>query len=428
MLPHKQIELRLQQAVRAILPDADVAAVLVRPCPDPKFGDYQSNALMSLAKARKMNPRQLATDVLAKLDVSEICEKVEIAGAGFLNFRLKSAALTQTLESAARGEHLFFEKATQPKTVVIDFSSPNVAKPMHVGHIRSTILGDCLARTLKLLGHNVITDNHIGDWGLQFGLLIIGWKKHLNGEALKTDPIGEMERLYKFVFGLSKTDEKVLDEARQELVRLQRREPENLNIWQDMRDRSLREFISIYDRLGVTFDVTYGESFYNARLESLVQDLVAKQIARESEGAMVVFFNDLPQLKEHPLIIRKRDGGFNYATTDLATLEFRLDTRHPDEIIYVTDGRQQLHFQQVFAAFHKWQSQLPSAKVSSRLVWLDSWRRRQTIQNPQRRNGETFRFTRRGRRKSFQNRFRKKSGFAGIAVQGNRPRRRPRRR
>jgi arginyl-tRNA synthetase len=142
MLPHKHIELRLQQAVRTVLPDADATTVLVRPCPDPKFGDYQSNALMPLAKARKMNPRQLATDVLAKLDVSELCEPVEIAGAGFLNFRLKNSALAHSLQTAAREEHPFFDKTTRPRTVLIDFGSPNVAKPMHVGHIRSTILGD----------------------------------------------------------------------------------------------------------------------------------------------------------------------------------------------------------------------------------------------------------------------------------------------
>src|SRR5213080_1127183 len=140
MLPHKQIEAHLQAAARAILPDADVSAVLVRPCPDPKFGDYQSNALMSLAKARKLNPRQVATDVVGKLDVAEWCEKVEVAGAGFLNFRLKNSALTAALEAAARGEHLFFEMAAEPRMVVVDFSSPNVAKPMHVGHIRSTLL------------------------------------------------------------------------------------------------------------------------------------------------------------------------------------------------------------------------------------------------------------------------------------------------
>src|SRR6185369_5516898 len=197
MLPHQQIELKLQAAVRAVLPDADISAVLVRPCPDPKFGDYQSNALMSLAKTRKMNPRQLATDVVAKLDVSDVCEKVEIAGAGFLNFRLKNSVLEAALQSAARGEHLFFTKAAQPKTVVLDFSSPNVAKPMHVGHIRSTGIGDALQRTLRLLRHRVISDNHIGDWGTQFGKLLLGWKKNLNRDALKTDPIGELENLYK---------------------------------------------------------------------------------------------------------------------------------------------------------------------------------------------------------------------------------------
>ena len=199
MLPHKQIALRLQQAVRAILPDADVGSLLVRPCPDPKFGDYQSNALMSLAKARKLNPRQLATEVLARLDVSEICDKVDLAGAGFLNFRLKTSSLVQTLQAATRGEHLFFDKAAQPRTVVMDFSSPNVAKPMHVGHIRSTILGDSLARTLRLLGHRVITDNHIGDWGTQFGMLLAGWKKLLDRATLDRDPLAEMERLYKLV-------------------------------------------------------------------------------------------------------------------------------------------------------------------------------------------------------------------------------------
>jgi arginyl-tRNA synthetase len=377
MLLHRHIELRLQQAVRMVLPDADSTTVLVRPCPDPKFGDYQSNALMSLARARKMNPRQLATDVLAKLDVSEICENVEIAGAGFLNFRLKNTALAHALRTAARSEHLFFDKTTRPRTVLIDFSSPNVAKPMHVGHIRSTILGDGLARTLRLLGHRVITDNHIGDWGLQFGLLIVGWKKHLDRKALQADPLGEMERLYKLVFAASKSDEKILEEARQEVVKLQRREPENLGIWQEMRDLSLTQFSSIYNRLGVKFDHTYGESHYNARLEFLVQDLIGEGIARESDGAMVVFFDDLPQLKEHPLIVRKSDGGFNYATTDLATLEFRLDTWKPDEIIYVTDGRQQLHFQQFFAVFHKWRqanSELRASNSELKLahVWFGS--------------------------------------------------------
>ena len=364
MLPHKHIELRLQQAVRAVLPEADTTAVLVRPCPDPKFGDYQSNALMSLARARKLNPQKLATDVLAKLDVSEICEQVEIAGAGFLNFRLKDSILAQSLVAAARGERLFFDKVVRPKTMVIDFSAPNVAKPMHVGHIRSTILGDCLARALRLLGHRVITDNHIGDWGTQFGMLLFGWKREWyspNGDAfraaLEKDALWEMEKLYKKVHAECEQNPDILAKCREELVKLQQHGfgPENRDIWENLVKYSQSQFDKIYNRLGVKFDYTYGESHYNARLEFLVQDLMAEGIARESEGAVVVFFDDIPQLKGHPLIIRKRDGGFNYATTDLATLEFRLNTWRPNEIIYVTDGRQQLHFQQVFAVFRKWQ-------------------------------------------------------------------------
>ena len=373
MLPNKQIELKLQQAVRAVLPDADASMVLVRPCPDPNFGDYQSNALMSLAKARKMNPRQLATDVHAKLDVGDVCEKVEIAGAGFLNFRLKSSVLTGALLAAARGEHLFFESVAQtsglcsetgqrpvPRTIIIDFSSPNVAKPMHVGHIRSSILGDCLARTLRLLGHRVITDNHIGDWGTQFGLLLLGWKHHLKPDALKTDPLGEMGRLYKMVSATGEAMETVQDAARQELVKLQSGDAENLKIWHEMIALSQKQFDTIYGRLGVKFDHALGESFYNPRLNPLVDELVAKGVARESEGAIAIFFDDMPQLKEQPALIRKSDGGFNYTTTDLATLAYRLETWRPDEIIYVTDGRQQLHFQQVFAAFRKWQSAVRS--------------------------------------------------------------------
>jgi arginyl-tRNA synthetase len=384
VLPHKQIELKLQAAVRAVLPDADVSAVLVRPCPEPKFGDYQSNALMSLAKQRKMNPRQLATNVLAKLDASDVCEKVEIAGAGFLNFRLKPSALTKTLESAARVEHLFFEKigggdasspqsggsapaagvatgASLPRTVVFDFSSPNVAKPMHVGHIRSTILGDSLARTLRLLGHRVVTDNHIGYWGTQFGMLLLGWKHHLKPDALKADPIGEMERLYKMVSTTSEKMETVRDAAKQELVKLQAGDAENLKIWHEMIALSQKQFDTIYARLGVKFDQALGESFYNDRLKPLVEELQAKQIARESEGAIAIFFDDNPPLKAHPALIRKSDGGFNYTTTDLATLEYRLKTWSPDEIVYVTDGRQQLHFQQLFAAFRKWMEDTASS-------------------------------------------------------------------
>jgi arginyl-tRNA synthetase len=378
VLPHKQIELKLQAAVREVLPDVDASGVLVRPCPDPKFGDYQSNALMALAKARKMNPRQLAENVLQKLNVSETCEKVEIAGAGFLNFRLKNSALTQTLEAAARGEHLFLEKTTHPQTVVIDFSSPNVAKPMHVGHIRSTVLGDCLARALRLPGHRVITDNHIGDWGTQFGKLLVGWKKSLNREALAVDPISEMERLYKLVNAASEADEKVLEEARQELVKLQNGDEENLKIWREMIALSQQQFDEIYARLGVKFDHWYGESFYNDRLKPLVDDLLAKKIARESEGAIGVFSDGLLPPKEdvflvnrdgewlpEPALIRKSDGGYNYMTTDLATIDYRLKTWSPNEIVYVVDDRQSAHFKKLFVTFARWQ---PEAAKKVKLV------------------------------------------------------------
>ena len=377
MLPHKQIEFSLQAAVREILPDADVSVVLVRPC-DPKFGDYQSNALMSLAKQRKLNPRQLATDVLAKLDISAVCEKVEIAGAGFLNFQLKNALLTQTLEAAARGEHLFFDQAAQPKTVVIDFSSPNVAKPMHVGHIRSTGIGDALQRTLRLLGHKVISDNHIGDWGTQFGKLLLGWKQILNRAELERDAIAELERLYKVINAECDANPARLEEAKSELVKLQAGDAENTAIWKEMIALSQKQFDAIYGRLGVKFDFALGESFYNPWLGEVVNDLLAKKIARESEGAVGVFSDGSVPPKEDiflvnrdgewiadPALVRKSDGGFNYTTTDLATIDYRLKTWSPVEIIYVVDDRQSGHFKKLFATFARWK---PEAAKTTKLV------------------------------------------------------------
>lgn len=369
MLPAQLIEQRLQAAVKTVLPDADPAAVLVRPCPDPRFGDYQTNALMGLARARKLNPRQLAADVLVRLDVADCCEPPEVAGAGFLNFRVQTVALARTLQAAARGEHLFFPPAAAPRTVVVDFSSPNVAKSMHVGHIRSTILGDSLARVLRLLGYRVITDNHLGDWGTQFGMLLTAWKRDLNAAALQTDAIAEMERLYKQAAAECKTNPAALEAARRELVRLQAGDAENLGIWRRMIALSRAQFDIIYQRLGVRFDHTLGESFYHPRLQPLVQELCDRGLARESEGARVVFFDDLPALKAHPALIQKRDGAFNYTTTDLATLAYRLETWQPDEIIYVTDARQQLHFQQLFAAFRRWR---PEAAVRLAHVWFGS--------------------------------------------------------
>jgi arginyl-tRNA synthetase len=362
---HKLLEQRVQAAVAAVLPDANLSVVQVRPTADPKFGDYQCNALMSLAKERKRNPRQLAEEVLKLLQVSDLAEKVEIAGAGFLNFRTSSAAISSTLLSAHRGDHLFTTPVAAPRTFVVDFSAPNVAKPMHVGHIRSTGIGDAIARVLRHLGHKVVTDNHIGDWGTQFGQLLIGWKKYLDREALERAPLEEMGRLYKKVHAEFEASDEVKTEARAELVKLQNGDSENLALWQEMIRLSLREFQKIYDRLGVKFDHVLGESFYNPQLKGVVQDLVAKGVARESEGAIVVFF-DQPDLKEAPMLVQKSDGAALYSTTDLATLGYRIETWHPDEIVYVTDGRQQLHFRQLFAAFNKWKP--AAAKLSH--VWF----------------------------------------------------------
>ena len=375
MLPHKQIELKLQAAVREILPDADVSAVLVRPC-NPKFGDYQSNALIALANIRKTNPRQLASDTLAKLDVSDLCEKVEIAGAGFLNFRLKNSALEKILQAAARGEHLFFEKSAHSKTIVIDFSSPNVAKPMHVGHIRSTGIGDALQRTLRLLGHRVISDNHIGDWGTQFGKLLLGWKKNLDRAALDLDAIAELERLYKVINAECDANPTRLEEAKAELVKLQAGDAENISIWNEMIRLSQIQFDAIYSRLGVKFDFALGESFYNPWLGEVVSDLLEKKIARESEGAVGVFSDGSLPPKEDPFLVnrdgewmadpalvRKSDGGFNYTTTDLATIDYRLKTWSPDEIVYVVDDRQSGHFKKLFLIVARWKPDAKNTKL-----------------------------------------------------------------
>ena len=360
-----EIEQRLQEATLTHLPDADRARLLVRPCADPQHGDYQSNALMGLAKQRKMNPRQLAEQVVQSLDVADWCEPVEIAGPGFLNFRLKPDALQQALRSALKSDCPFVDSAKSPRTVVVDFSSPNVAKPMHVGHIRSTILGDTVARVLRMLGHRVVTDNHIGDWGTQFGMLLLGWKTELNEAALEQDPIAELERLYKTI----NADESCRDEARAELVKLQAGDEENLAIWQRMIALSQVQFDHVYGRLGVTFDETLGESFYNPHLSELTEELQEKGIAEESEGALVVRFSGDKQLADKPAIVRKRDGAANYTTTDLATLRYRMEAWQPTDIVYVTDGRQQLHFQQLFKIFGRWQD---AVSVKLEHVWFGS--------------------------------------------------------
>lgn len=328
-------------------PDANPEVV---PTADARFGDYQSNIAMVLAKKIKTSPRDLAQKIAAALQVDDISEKPEIAGAGFINFRLKPEFVSAQTAALAADPRLGLSPASAPRRIILDFSAPNVAKPMHVGHIRSTILGDCLARISRFLGHEVITDNHIGDWGTQFGKVIYGWKNFLNPAALEENAITELVRLYREVNSLEATDEVVKKTAREELVKLQQGDAENLEIWKKAVELSWQEFQKLYDLLDIRFDERLGESFYNTALGPLCDKLATVGLAKVSEGALCVFFPDIPALADKPAIIRKSDGGFLYATTDLATIEYRVQRWDPASIWYVVGAPQSLHFQQIFAA------------------------------------------------------------------------------
>jgi arginyl-tRNA synthetase len=346
--PRELLSARLRDALSDC--ELDPARGDVGQAADTRFGDYQSNAAMVLAKEKKTNPRQLAAEILAKLDVSGIAQAPEVAGAGFLNFRLEDSFLAASVSQLAADPRLGVALAAKPKKILVDFSSPNVAKPMHVGHIRSTILGDCLVRVARFLGHEVTADNHIGDWGTQFGKVIYGWKHFLDREALDKDAIAELVRLYREVTRLEETDEDIKRTAREELVKLQAGDPENLSIWKQTVELSWREFEKLYGLLDIQFDERLGESAYNDALAPLCAELEKRGIARVSDGALCIFFPEIPALDGKPAIVRKSDGGFLYATTDLATIDYRVNRWHPDAIWYVVGAPQALHFQQIFAA------------------------------------------------------------------------------
>ena len=334
------------------------APAVVNLSANAKFGDYQANGVMAVAKAHKKNPRELAQDVIAQLNPAEIPATWEIAGPGFINFRLDPDWLGKTILKAALEPRLGIEPVAQAQTIVVDYSAPNIAKPMHVGHIRSTILGDVLTRILRFIGHTVVTDNHVGDWGTQFGMMIVGYRTLLDKDAYARDPLSEMERMYKAIQAQTKTDAVVGDAARQELAKLQKGDAENTALWQEFMDISRQAFDRVYERLDIHFDHWLGESFYNPMLADAVADLRTKGIARPSDGAVCVFYDDDTntgkELAERPFLIQKSDGAFLYATTDLATIKYRVETFQPDRIVYVTDGRQQLHFRQLFAAARRW--------------------------------------------------------------------------
>jgi arginyl-tRNA synthetase len=323
----------------------------VRPATDPKFGDYQANGCMALAKALNLKPRELAQEVARSVDLAPIAGPPEVAGPGFLNVRLDDSWVAATLRTLLGDEALGLAPPVRVKTIVIDFSSPNVAKPLHVGHLRSTVIGDSLARINAALGHRVVRDNHLGDWGSQFGMILWGWKNAGDLARFATDPVGELARLYRLAQDRIKAgDSSVEEAARVETARLHAGDPENRALWGRFIPHCLGALQTLYDRLGVRFDVQLGESFYDPKLASVVSELQGRGIAVESEGAVVVFVEET----EAPLIVRKRDGAFTYATTDLATIKHRVETWHPDQVLYVVDHRQGDHFKQLFEVARKW--------------------------------------------------------------------------
>ncbi len=356
MNPLTFLQERFAEALRGLVEDPAPFVGLVKPVQDPRHGDYQANMAMPLSKVLGQKPRDVAARIVQRLDLGDVAEPPEIAGPGFINLRLRGGWLAGRVRQLAGDDRLGVAPTAVPRTLVIDFSSPNVAKPMHVGHLRSTIIGDALARLFRFLGHRVIADNHLGDWGTQLGMLLYGYKHFRDEAALRADPVREMARLYVHVRGLMTGDEDeagagdpVAEACRRETAKLHAGDPENVRLWQEFMPWCLEELNRIYRRLDVHFDAVHGESFYNPMLPAVVRDLEAKGIARESEGALVCD-GEMPP----PALVRKRDGAFTYTTTDLATVRYRVDEWHPDAMLYVVDARQALHFRNLFAVARRW--------------------------------------------------------------------------
>lgn len=309
-----------------------------------EFGDFQTNFAMMNSKAIGKNPREIATTLVENFKENDLIEKLEIAGPGFINIHLKNNFLNNEMKKI-ENEKYDFSFLNVDETVIIDYSSPNIAKRMHIGHLRSTIIGDAIKRILDFIGFKTISDNHIGDWGTQFGKLIVAYNKWLDKEAYETDPIGELERIYVLFSDEVKKDPTLEDVARNELRKLQMGDEQNNKLWKEFIKISLKEYNKVYDRLGVKFDHYFGESFYNDMMPDVLEELKKKNIAKEDQGALVVFFEEdkLP-----PALVQKKDGSFLYATSDLATIKFRKNELNVDKAVYVTDERQQNHFKQVF--------------------------------------------------------------------------------
>ncbi|MBR1835858.1 MAG: arginine--tRNA ligase [Kiritimatiellae bacterium] len=354
-------------------PEAE-AAGRAAPSSKPGFGDFQCSGAMQLARALRIPPRAVAEKAVAAMPASGLVEKAEVAGPGYVNVTVRPEALAARAAAIAEDPAGGVPQTGRGKTVVVDYSSPNVAKSMHVGHIRSTVIGAAIVNLYRALGYEVVGDNHIGDWGTQFGIIIKGWREFVDREALARDPVAELERIYKESNARAKDDPEWMTACRMETVKLQSGDPENRALWQDFIRMSRHTFDEIYARLGISFETTRGESWYQPQLAPMVERLVAAGLAKESRGAIVVDLRDFDpaaaaesrKAVETALakgdeesaaredgkwicIVRKEDGGFNYNTTDLATMETRQKDYAPAKIVIVTDDRQIPHFKQLFA-------------------------------------------------------------------------------
>lgn len=344
---------RVRHAMDAVGVPADCQA-MVAPSKKAGFGDYQANCAMGAAKKMGTNPRQLASDIVAALDLSDMAENIEIAGPGFINIHLKPTWLAKQLQAAANDQRLGVATVAKPDTVVIDYSSPNLAKEMHVGHLRSTIIGDAMVRLLDFLGHKVIRQNHVGDWGTQFGMLIAELEEQQQSGDIE---LKDLEVFYQQAKKHFDADPAFADKAREYVVKLQGGDTKILKLWEQFRDISLSHADDIYQALNVklTRDDVAGESMYNDDLPVLVKDLEDKGLCVESDGAKVVFLEELADKEGNPspVIIQKAGGGYLYATTDLATMRYRVGTLNADRSMYFIDARQSLHMQQIFTLSRK---------------------------------------------------------------------------
>lgn len=350
----------LNDRVRAAMSDAGIPAEFsahVTPSKNPQFGDYQANGAMAAAKAMKTKPRDLAEKISAALSLNDVADNIEIAGPGFINIHLNRAWLSKQLFDASEDARLGVATRTNPKRVVLDYSSPNLAKEMHVGHLRSTIIGDASARTLSFMGDDVIRQNHVGDWGTQFGMLIAELEEQLHEGDSAELALQDLEQFYQASKKHFDADEAFANRARDYVVKLQSGDEKVLKLWQQFRDVSLSHSAEIYELLNVTLkdaDIK-GESAYNDDLPILVDELKSMKLAVEDHGASVVFLEELADKEGNPspVIIQKKDGGYLYATTDLAALRYRSGTLNADAVEVFTDDRQALHLKQVFTVARK---------------------------------------------------------------------------